>query len=639
MDRSVKPGDDFYAFANGTWQKNTEIPATHGSYGMFNKLQELSFSRIRSILEDAETHAGSQLGDFYASFLDEATTDRKGLAPLKPWMEQIAAAKDKSALAATTAALQRQGIRTIFDLPGPLQQPVSPDDKQPQVEVFHLLQGGLGLPSRDYYLKNDAALVLARSAYVTYLTRLLELAGQANAATRAQAVLAFEQKIAQVHWTGVDSRDVNKSYNRWTSADFVAKAPGFDWPSYLAGLGLSKQAMFIVGQPSAFTGEARAWTAASLAVLQDHLLLHLLDKYAPYLSKPFVDAHFAFRGTALTGTLQNQARWERGVDLVTLQMRDAVGQRYVAKFFPPETKAVADRIIRTVVAAWRERLKSIAWMSPATREKARAKLAAMLPLVGYTSHWRNYATLRVVRGDLVGNVQRAYAFEFQYQLSKLTAPTNRDDWDMTPMRVDAEEDPVRNIITIPAAILQPPYFDPKADLAVNYGGIGAFIGHEISHLFDDQGRKYDPAGKLTDWWTPADVARFTVLTDQLIKQYDAYEPITGQHIQGGLTLGENMADLAGITVGHQAYRMALGGKAAPLLDGFTGEQRFYLGWAQIWRVKYRESALRAQLLSDPHPPGQQRVAEVRNRSDWYKAFSVQAGQQLYLPASERVQIW
>ena len=452
-------------------------------------------------------------------------------------------------------------------------------------------------------------------------------------------MLALEREIAQVQWNVTDSRDADKTYNRWAPADFAAQAPGFDWAGYLAGLGVSQQAAIIVGQPSAFTGEARIWAAMPLAVLQDHLLIRVLDQYAPYLSQPFVAARFAFRGTALGGIPQNKPRSERGIDLVTRQMRDAVGQRYVAKFFPPATKAAAEQIVRTVIAAWHERLKTVAWMAPATREQAQAKLAAMLPLVGYTNHWRDYATLRVVRTDLVGNVQRAYAFEFQYQLSKLAAPTNRDDWDMTPMRVDAEEDVVKNVITISAALLQPPYFDPRADLAVNYGGIGAFIGHEISHLFDDQGRKYDRTGKLADWWTPADVTHFTALTDQLVKQYDAYEPIPGQHIQGGLTLGENMADLGGITVGYQAYLLALGGQAAPVLDGFTGPQRFYLGWAQIWRTKYRESALREQLLSDPHPPGAQRVAEVRNRAEWYRAFHVQAGQQLYLPKSKRVQVW
>ncbi len=639
MDRSVKPGDDFYDFANGTWQKQTAIPADRSSYGMFNKLNELSLARTRAILETASRTPGVKIGDFYASFMDEATADAKGIAPLQPIMAKIAAAPDKAALAAEMAALQKLGVDTLFNHPEPFEQPVSPDDKAPRTAIFHLHQGGLGLPDRDYYLSDDAKLVQTRAAYVAYLTQLLTLAGAPGPAARAQAIMAFETSIAKVHWNRVDSRDIDKTYNKWAPGDFAAKAPGFDWSAYLGGLGVAGQSAIMVEQPSAVTGEAQLWAQTPLAVLKDQMLANLVDAYAPYLAKPFVDARFAFRGTTLTGQPENQPRWKRGVNLVTEQMSDDIGKPYVAQYFPPEAKAQADALVRNIIAAYRERLKVVPWMDPATRQKAIEKLAAFRPLIGFPERWRDYSALTVDRGDLVGNVQRAKAWEFARQLGKLGRPVDRGEWDMTPMTINAEADPVRNIILFPAAILQPPFFDAAADPAINYGGIGAVIGHELSHHFDDQGRKYDPTGMLSDWWTAQDVTRFTALTDALTKQYDAYEPLPGLHVNGGLTLGENMADLAGITVSRDAYRISLAGKPAPVLGGFTGEQRFYLGFAQIWRTKYREPALRKQVLSDPHAPGETRVDEVRNRDDWYQAFGVKPGDKLYLAPAERVKVW
>ncbi len=640
LDRNARAGDDFDRYVNAAWRESVVIPPDRGSYsGVFDALRELSTARTRTLLEEAQARRGSKIGDLYASFMDEAAADRKGTEPLRPWINRIAATKDKAALAQLAASLQRQGVPTLYTLPGPLSQPVSPDDKAPRSEVFHLLQGGLGLPDRDFYLKDDRPFVEARTAYTAYVAQLLVLAGQADAAARASAVVAFESGLAKVHATGAEERDIDRAYNPWTPTDFATKAPGFDWGPYLAGLGLSGQRAIIVAEPGAFAGEARLWATTPLAVLKDHLLVRALDRYAPYLSRPFVDASFAFHGAALNGLERNRSRAERGVDLLDLQMRDAVGQAYLARYFPPEAKAAADRLVRTVIAAWRERLKTVAWMAPATREETRRKLANLRALTGGTAHPRDYARLVVARDDLVGDVQRAYAFEFQHQLDKLAAPTERDDWDMTPMRADGYEDPVKNIVALPAALLQPPLFDPRADLAVTYGSIGAFVGHEISHLFDDQGRKYDPDGRLRDWWTPRDVARYTAMTDQLVRQYDAYEPLPGQHIQGEMVLGETMADLAGITVGRQAYAMALAGRPAPVVDGFTGDQRFYIGWARMWRVKWRDAALRTQLLSDPHPPGPERAAIVRNRDGWYSAFHVQAGERLYLDQARRVQIW
>ncbi|HET8613726.1 MAG TPA: M13 family metallopeptidase, partial [Sphingomonas sp.] len=563
----------------------------------------------------------------------EAAADKKGIAPIKPWLAEIAAVKDKPALAAELAKLGRMGVPDLFTTY------IAPDDKNPSAYIAQFAQGGLGLPDRDYYLKDDPKLAKIRTEYVAYLARLFTLAGEPNAQARAQAVYDFEHRIAEIHWNRIDSRDADKTYNKWTRADFDAKAPGFPWKEYLTGLGLDSQPDFLVAQPSAYTGEAKAFADTPLAVLKDYLLLHTIDDYARYLSKPFVDARFAFKGTVLSGVPENQPRWKRGVTLVSNEMGEAIGRIYVQRYFPPEAKAAADALVHNIIAAFGARIRNLTWMAPETKQKALEKLAAFRPMIGYPDKWRDYSKLVIQPGDLVGNIARAEEFEFQRNLNKLGKPVDKGEWQMTPMEINAYADFQMNEIVFPAAILQPPFFDPKADPAINYGGIGAVIGHELSHHFDDQGRKYDLTGKLTDWWTPADVKRFTAFTDALTKQYDAYEPIPGQHVQGGLTLGENMADLAGLTVSHDAYHLSLGGKAAPVLDGFTGDQRFYLGWAQVWRIKYREPALRQQLLTDPHAPGPQRVDEVRNMDPWYKAFDVKPGEKLYLAPDARVKVW
>ena len=633
MDRSIKPGDNFYGFANGGWDKVTQIPADRASYGMFHKLQDLSLARTKTILEKAEQDPTSKTGLFYASFMDEAAVNAKGVAPITPWLAAVRAAPDKAALAAEIATLQRMGVGGLFAAY------VSPDDKDPTTYIAQFAQSGLGLPDRDYYLKPDAALAKIRPQYVAYLAKMLGFAGTPGADARAAAIMAFETKLAQAHWTRIESRDADKTYNKWTRADFDAKAPGFPWKPYLAGLGVDAQPSFVVAQPTAFTGEAALFAQTPLAVLKDYMAARIVSSYAKYLSADLVAANFAFKGTVLSGTPENQPRWKRGVGLVSSEMGEAVGQDYVAAYFPPEAKAAADALVHNIIAAFGQRIRAVTWMDPATKQKALAKLAAFTPKIGYPTKWRDYSTLVIKPGDLVGNVSRAEAFEYQRNLNKLGHPIDKTEWGMTPMEINAYANPVMNEIVFPAAILQPPFFDPKADPAVNYGGIGAVIGHELSHHFDDQGRKYDLTGKLTDWWTPQDVTRFTALTDELVKQYDGYEPLPGQHVQGALTLGENMADLNGLKTSYDAYQLSLGGKAAPVLDGFTGDERFYLGWAQVWRTKYREPQLRQQLLTDPHSPGPQRVDEVRNMDPWYKAFGVKQGETLYLPPAARVQVW
>ena len=639
MDKAASTGDNFYEYANGTWQKTTQIPADRSVYGMFHVLRDLSQERTRAILEDERAKAGSKPGMFYASFMDEAAVEAKGVAPIQPWLAEIAALKDRSAAAKWMGTMARQGVPGLFGMY------VSPDDKQPDTYIAQFSQGGIALPDRDYYLKDDPKLADTRTKYQAYLAQMLTMLGEKDTETRAAAVFQFEKGLATAHWTRIESRDADKTYNKWAAADFPAKAPGFDWAAFLGAEGLGQQPAMLVAQPSAFAGEAKLFGATPLPVIQDYLRLRLASAYAPYLSKQFSDARFAFFGTVLSGTPEQQVRWKRGADLVTGQMGEAVAPVYVQRYFPPEAKAAADELVKNLIAAMGERLDKLEWMAPETKVKARAKLAAFTPKIGYPDTWRDYSGLEVQGGDLVGNVARGNAFEFAFQLGKLGKPIDRGEWFMTPMTVNAYANPVMNEVVFPAAILQPPFFDPKADPAVNYGGIGAVIGHEISHHFDDQGRKYDPTGKLADWWTPQDVERFKVFTDRLVAQYDAYQPIKAengagaQNIQGGLTLGENIADLAGITVAYDAYHRSLKGKKAPVIDGTTGDQRFYLGWAQVWRTKWREPALRSALLSDPHSPGEFRADTVRNVDPWYQAFKPKAGTMLYLTPEQRVRIW
>jgi len=633
MDRNVAAGDSFYRFANGTWDRTTEIPADRANYGMFTRLDDLSRERTRAILDEAMRTPGNRIGDFYASFMDEAAIDRAGIAPLNPMLERIRAIRTASDFAAETGRLFRQGVTAPFN------GYIASDDRIPTENIQRLMQSGLGLPDRDYYLRDDASLVEKRTAYQAYLAQLLTLCGEENAAGRAAAVVALERRIAEVQWTRVESRDDERTYNKWARADFARHAPGFDWVRYFEATGLAAQPNILVSQPSAFTGTARIVSETPVAVLRDYLMLRLVDASAPLLSRPFVEANFAFRGTVLNGTPENEPRWKRGVTLVTGAVPDDISRIYVDRYFPPEAKRAADALVRNLIAAMDRRLASLAWMAPETRARARAKLAAFTPKIGYPDSWRDYSSVRVTRNTLLENVSNANEFEYRRNLAKLGQPVDRSEWQMTPMTVNAYANPTWNEIVFPAAILQPPFFDANADPAVNYGGIGAVIGHEISHHFDDQGSRYDQTGALREWWTPQDRERFNALTAQLVAQYDAYEPLPGHHIQGALTLGENIADLAGLTVAYDAYRHTLGGRDAPALNGLSGDQRFYLGWAQIWRRKYREANLLQRLLTDPHSPSEQRAAVVRNLDPWYAAFGPTPSQALYLPPERRVRIW
>ena len=633
MDKSIKPGDDFYGFANGQWAKSTPIPGDRSNFGMFTVLDDLSTKRSHGILEQAAKTPGSRIGDLYASFMDEAAADAAGIAPLTPTLDAIKALGSKAAVAAKMGELLRIGMATPFRIY------VDQDDKDPESYIVQMRQRGLGMPDRDYYLKTDAEIVKARAAYQDYLTKLLMMAGEPRAAERAAKILALETELATVQWTRVDSRDSTKTYNKWQRSDFAKQAPGFDWEAYFKAAGIDGPQAILVAQPSAFTAMARAIGAAPIDVLKDYLLAATINAEAPYLSRQFVDAEFAFNQTVLSGTPENQPRWKRGVTLVKELIGEDLGQEYVKLYFTPETKAAADELVRNIIAAMGKRIDGLSWMSPGTKVKARAKLAAFTPKIGYPSKWRDYSGLQIKRGDLLGNVMRAQDFEWQRGLNKLGKPIDRAEWQMTPMEINAYANFGLNEIVFPAAILQPPFFDPHADPAINYGGIGAVIGHEISHHFDDQGAKYDMHGKLSDWWTTEDVARFGVLTGQIVKQYDGYEPLPGMHIQGALTQGENIADLAGLTVAYEAYRISLKGRQAPTIDGFSGDQRFYLGWAQVWRRNYREANLRQRLLTDPHSPSIQRSWVVRNLDPFYHAYDVKPGEAMYLAPADRIRIW
>jgi putative endopeptidase len=494
------------------------------------------------------------------------------------------------------------------------------------------------MPDRDYYLSADPKIAETRAKYLDHLTNMLTLAGEKNAAARAKAIVDFETRIAKVHWTRADSRDATKTYNRMSLAEVRKLAPGFDFPAFVKADGMTLDHV-VVFQPSAFKGIATLIGQAPLSVLKDQLLVRSLDSYSAVLPKRFDDESFAFYGTVLNGTPQQEERWKRAVTFTVGALGDDVSKLYVAKYFPPETKAAADKLVHNLISAMDRRIDTLDWMGPETKAKAHAKLAAFTPKIGYPSQWRDMSGLVVDRSDALGNAMRSARFEQAYQTGHLGGPIRRWEWGMTPMTINAYSNPTMVEIVFPAAILQPPFFDPNADPAVNYGGIGAVIGHEMSHQFDDQGAKYDLHGNLVDWWTPADAKNFQSRLDRLGAQFDAYEPLPGFHVQGKLTMGENVADLAGLTVAHDAYIASLGGTEPPVIEGTTGDQRFYFGWAQVWRRNYREPNLRQRLLTDPHSPSEQRSAIVRNLDPWYPAFNVQSGQKLYLAPADRVRIW
>jgi putative endopeptidase len=642
MNTKVAPGQSFYEYANGTWVKNTPIPADKSNYGMFTVLSDKSDDRTKEIILNAKGAPGTEaqkIADFYASFMDEASIEKAGLEPIKADLAKIAAIKDKKELVAMFAHNSRIGNRT------PIETGVGQDDKDPDHYIAVISQGGLGLPDRDMYDAKNKQFEAVRAGYKKYLEQMLTLGGVKDAAKKAASIYALEEKIAKTHWTRVQNRDPQKTYNKMTIAQLQKLAPSVDMKIWLKGTGLEGQTAVNVFQPSAIAGTAKLLQSEPLATWKDYLTVHALSEAAPFLSKKFVDTRFDFYGKTLSGTPELKDRWKRGVDLITGAMGEAVGKLYVEKYFTPETKAAADKLVKNLLVAMGQRLDNLAWMSDETKAKAKAKLATYNPKIGYPKKWRDYSALEIKAGDIVGNATRASEFEYNRNLAKLGQPVDRDEWGMTPMTVNAYYNPAMNEIVFPAAILQPPFFDANADDAVNYGGIGAVIGHEISHGFDDQGSQYDAKGKLENWWTKADSDKFKTATAMLVQQYNAYCPFPAQGdkpaqcVKGELTLGENIADLAGLTVAYQAYKLSLGGKQAPVLDGMTGDQRFFLGFAQVWRRSYRDQELANRLVTDPHSPSEFRTSVVRNLDMWYDAFAPKQGEALFLTPDKRVKIW
>ena len=640
FDRSVRPQDDFFRFVNGGWLKRTEIPSDAPRWGTFDELDERSREAMRTILEDAaksSAPAGSEerkVGDFYASFLDSARVESLGVSPLKAELAQIAAVTSAAALAPEFARLARLGVARPFNVG------VGPDQKKSAVNIVQVGQSGLGLPDRDYYLMQDERMKTVRQAYQDYLARLFTLAELPDPTGAASRVLALESAMATKQWDRVRNRNRDLTYNRMTGAELVAKMPHFDWASFFSTTGLGSPSAVIVLQPDYLVAADSLLANTPIATWREYFAAKLLDAYANELSSPFVQARFDFRGKVLSGQQAMRARWKRGVGEVDGGLGEAAGKLYIARNFKPEAKARIDQLIGNLREAYSIGIDSVEWMTPETKARAKAKLAAFTVKIAYPSKWKDYSTLQIRRDDLVGNVMRARGWAFQDMVSQLGKPVDRTRWAMTPQTVNAYYNSTNNEIVFPAAILQPPFFDPTADDAVNYGAIGAVIGHEIGHGFDDQGRKSDGAGNLVDWWSQADAKAFEERASRLGAQFDVLSPVEGLHVNGKLTMGENIGDLSGLAQAYRAYRISLKGKEAPVIDGFTGDQRFFMGYAQAWRENAREAIVRQLLLSDPHSPGQYRAnVPVANNDAFQRAFDVKPGDKMYRAPAERVKIW
>ncbi len=636
-DPSVGPGADFFHYANGSYLKSLRIPADRTSYGVSAVLNELSENRVRALLVEASetpsaTGDAARVGAAYKAFMDEGRIEALDARPLATDLAAIRAADTREKLAALMGRAEQGYFGSFFGLSE------GPDAKVPTTYAIYAGQGGLGLPDRDYYLKPSFAPQKAK--YQAYVAQMLAMAGWPDAEARAADVVALETRIAEASWTRVEQRDPVKSYNPMSKAELETLAPGFPWGPFFEQARLGDLNTVVVGEKSAFPKIAAIFADTPVATLQAWQAFAVTDAAAPYLSHRFADAHFAFRNKTLSGQLEQKPRWKRAVQAVDQGMGEAVGRVYVAKYFTPEAKAKMESLVGDLKVALAARIQRLDWMSPATKAKALEKLSMLTVKVGYPVKWRDYSALTVSPDDLYGNVERAQAFEWRRELNRLHDPVDRTEWDMTPQTVNAYYNPLQNEIVFPAAILQPPFFDPAADMAVNFGGIGGVIGHEMTHGFDDEGRQFDGHGVLTDWWTPEDAAKFAVQTKRLGGQYDAFEPLPGAHVNGGLTMGENIADLGGLLTALDAYHLSLKGRPAPVIDGLSGDQRVFLGWAQVWRSTIKEDEERKRLVSDPHSPPIDRVnGVVHNIDAWYSAFNVKPGDALYVAPDQRVRIW
>ncbi len=643
MDKTVRIQDDAFAFANGHWLKITPIPEDRSTVSIDSELLDKSLEQLRGLIEtaakDTAAPANSEarkIGDLYASFMDEKTVEAAGLGAVKGELARIDALHSKSELPALFAHLHRIGVSTPYGVG------VSPDIRDTTKVAAGVDQDGLGLPDRDYYIKDDdARLVEIRGRYQKSVEKLLGLAGLSNPAAQAKAVLKLETRMARAQWTRTELRDPVKTYNKVSLNALDGSSPGYHWQVYLSDTGITgKTDYVIVGEPSYFKAFGQMVSTEPLSAWQSYLRWHVVMEYAGYMPKDFVTANFEFFGTALRGTPENRPRWKRGIALVEGSIGEGLGKVYVAKYFPPATKARMQNLVSNLLTAYRQDVVSLDWMGPETKKQALEKLAKLNRKIGYPDQWRDYSGLTVRRDDLIGNVIRANEFEFAYQLGKLGKPVDRNEWLMTPQTINAYYRPDLNEIVFPAAILQPPAFDPRSDDAANYGAIGAIIGHEMSHGFDDQGAQFDASGNLRDWWTKEDHQRFAAKTAALVAQYDAFQALPGYTVNGKLTLGENIADNSGLAVAYKAYRLALNGHEAPVIDGYTGDQRFFLAFSQVWAGKVRDKQQIVYLKSDPHSPYAARGAlPLSNQDAFYAAFGVKQGDKMYLPPAKRVHLW
>ena len=638
MDRSVNPGDDFFRYSNGDWVKRTEIPPDRSEVSLFTNLSDESSKRNAALIEEIASSgapAGSnrrKIVDLYNSYMDEPAIEARGLAPLRPHLEAIAAIRNKRELARALGETLRADVdalnNTIFHTSNLFGLWVAPGLNDPEHYMAYLMQGGLRLPDRKYYIADSNRLREIRNKYLAHISTTLKVAGFPDPDARAAHILELEHAIAKTHRSLADNEDIEKANNTWTLSDFGSKAPGLDWAEYFRGAGIIHQKNFIVWQPEAFTGESALVASTPLDTWKDWLAFHLIAAYATVLPKVLADEHFAFFGTVLSGTPQQRPRWQRAVSLVNNLLGDAVGQIYAQRYFSPEAKAQVQAMVASIIAAYQKRIEALTWMDPATKAEAHAKLATLYVGVGYPDTWRDYSSYAVKAGDLFGNIWRASLSDYRRQVARLGEPVDRQEWCVTPQDVSAVNLPLQNAVDFPAAILQPPFFDPMAPAAANYGAIGSVIGHELSHTFDTEGNAFDSKGHVRNWWTPADIAHFKAATARLVAQYNAYKPFLDLSVNGEQTLEENIADVSGISAAFDGYRASLAGKSPHVQDGFSGEQQFFIAFAQNRASKMREAALREMVMTDSHSPPEYRADTVRNIDAWYITFDVKPGQKL-----------
>ena len=649
MDKSVKPGDDFFEYANGQWIGRTEIPADRGSIGVFTTLEMLSNKRTAALIDEivksgAKSGASTRkIGDLYSSFMNEAGIEAKGLAPIRSHLAAIAAIQNRRDLARALGETLRADVdalnNTNFHTANLFGLWVAPGFSDSEHYTAYLLQGGLQMPDREYYLADTEPMRIIREKYQAHVSSMLKLAGLSDTDARSTRLIALEHAIAEKHTSLADNDDIHGANNVWKPDDFAAKAPGLDWPEYFRAAGLAKQPSFIVWQPAAFSGESALVAATDLTTWKDWLAFHLIDAYAAVLPKSFAEARFDFFGKTLSGTPDQRPRWQRAVAVVNATVGDEVGKIYAQRYFPPKDKAEVQTIVANIVAAFRKRIDGLNWMDASTKAEAQAKLDTLYVGVGYGESWHDYSGLEIKAGDIFGNLWRSGLFEYHRQLARLGAPTDRKEWSMTPQTVNAVNLPLQNALNFPAAILQPPFFDPEAGDAANYGAIGSIIGHEISHTFDSEGAAFDSKGRVRNWWTAADLAHFEASTAKLAAQYDTYKPFPDLTLNGKQTLAENIADVAGLAAAYDAYFAKFGSLEVRSVNGFTLEQQFFLAYAQSRASKSREAALRQQVATDSHSPAEFRTDTVRNIDAWYPNFHIQPGDKLYLAPKDRVKIW